>query len=160
MHSQHGAVQAPAKLPASMIRLACLLGMLCWRAAAGPANVSVSAPGHPSTNLDFEVDGVVFRNRSLGLDRVFDALGHQCSPGRPQPPAPADRLTYTPNRRWPSDAKHGRTALVVVVGGPPQRFLQRMEVGSCNSHTSCSYLPEHTLCMIPVKCGRTADADQ
>ncbi|KAK9908017.1 hypothetical protein WJX75_001601 [Coccomyxa subellipsoidea] len=44
-----------------------------------------------------------------------------------EPPAPADRLTYTPNRRWPSNAKHGRTALVVLVGGPPQRFQQRME---------------------------------
>ena len=144
MHRQHGTVHAAG----IMIHLACLLGLLCCQIDAA-LNVAPSrAPVQPSSSLDFEVEGVDFRNRSLGLDRGFDVLGHQCSPGRVEPPAPADRRTYTPNRRWPSDAKHGRTALVVLVGGPPQRFQQRMEVRCTSSERNTSlYLGSFPRCV-------------
>ncbi len=86
----------------------------------------------PSGSLDFEIEGILFHNRSLGLDRAFDVLGHQCSSGQMQPQPPADRMTYTPNRHWPANAKAARTALVVAIGGPPQRFQQHMQVrASC-----------------------------
>lgn len=113
---------------------------------------TASAAGVPDPASDFEVLGVAFRNRSLGLDAAFAELGHQCSPkpggvavshfggphGRQRGAAArqggnrAERgrvLSYTPNRQWPVDATASRTALVMAVGSPAQRFTERMQVG-------------------------------
>ncbi|CAL8469592.1 g9133 [Coccomyxa elongata] len=110
-----------------MTQVACALCLLFWQPAASQASASGRPPGTPSGSLDFEIEGILFHNRSLGLDHAFDVLGHQCSSGRMQPQPLADRMTYTPNRHWPANAKAARTALVVAIGGPPQRFQQHME---------------------------------
>lgn len=141
MRSQH----EPCLQVLTKVLLACLW---VWRATAASPEVETGRPpGQPLYNLEFEVEGVVFHNKSLGLDRSFDVLGHQCSPGRPaQPDA---RLTYTPNRRWPSDARHGRTALVVLIGGPLQRFADRMKVGA-DSRTFCLRVLQGLCGVLPV----------
>lgn len=142
----HGRVGTPA----AMLRF--VLAALCVAAGAWPA-LAAAGPGAGSPAPDgagnFEVLGVAFRNRSLGLDRAFMQLGHQCSPkprahsseagsgphGRDRAAAAAEAAAprsavarYTPNRQWPVEATAGRTALVMAIGGPVQRFMRVMQV--------------------------------
>ncbi|KAK9908408.1 hypothetical protein WJX75_007462 [Coccomyxa subellipsoidea] len=81
----------------------------------------------PDPATMFEVQGRTFWNKSLGLDQQPPGvLGHQCSAARPSP-HPKDILTYTPNRRWPADPADGRSAIVMAVGGEPERFYKRIQ---------------------------------
>ncbi|BDA44630.1 hypothetical protein COCOBI_06-1070 [Coccomyxa sp. Obi] len=110
-----------------------------WRAlqlliaASFLALCSAEGEGHPGDVVHgpdpatmFEVQGRTFWNKSLGLDQLpHGVLGHQCSSARPGP-HPTDFLTYTPNRRWPADPSDGRSAIVMAVGGEPERFYTRI----------------------------------
>ena len=115
---------------------------------------AASAAALPDPAANFEVLGIPFRNRSLGLDNAFAELGHQCSrkpggvhisqftgPHGRQRVATARQgkvehgkvLSYTPNRLWPMDSTASRTALVMALGGPVQRFTEHMRVRVCSA---------------------------
>lgn len=126
---------------------AALLALCISAQLAACAPSASSSHFQPSSELDFEIDGILFHNKSLGMDRHFDVLGHQCSPGKP--PLPEDgTVRYTPNRVWPTHAKDGRAALVVALGGPLERFLKNMEVSLLTlmpSYTAAAALQWHAM---------------
>jgi hypothetical protein len=97
-------------------------------------------PRLPSPALNFEVNGILFHNKSLGLDHNFGTFGHQCAPGKSRPVGDG-LLSYTPNRYWP-DAKEGRIAFVIAVGGPLRRYLDNMLVRPVHKTCRGSHGPD------------------
>lgn len=112
---------------ASVSLALCITARCVASVSASNAFIPPALQHPPSTDLDFEVEGALFHNKSLGLDRHFDVIGHQCSPGKPRIPEDSSVL-YTPNRLWPTHPRESRAAMVVAIGGPLERFLKRMLV--------------------------------